>query len=549
MNMSRLRHIVCFLFSGLLLVAAPVFAQIDLADSSDLSQDDGLYYDVEKTRLIRWLRVHKSEMATDLFSQVIELIKEAEAFANEGDYETGLLLLDSASAIAKSSTSKAPSFAESSETQLLPVRNKPAGRWSWKPGVVTGVDFWRQEFELGFSGDASSFYESSWNPFFGLRMRGSYEGPSLRSFETYVLGKVSRDYYSGEATVRGLFGSLQRSHFLFDNRFEVTDYRKALSLRYLENRTNLQAGVELARNFVFLSGNELRIRNYANQSVLYPNYFQNLTYGGFQYTSGLSTRLTGQYGYGIRKHSRYPEDDFREHRIEASVYQSTAVNSSISFQSIWRDRKYVHGNVDTSYQNSFQEEYFRADFRFGLSRNVSFDLQGDFTLRQHATASLYTPDFVDVRANPRFLLRLIGDLQLGLGYLFTLRVYKQDIIRTTTPVLTADAAASQQYLGYEDYFSHGASVSLELFRLGSFMLSLTDQFELRTYPNSPTNAIDGFGLYTDRAINSILMFLSWQIVPQMDLSLMVNFDDDRGRKVQNSDARNSLFSLDLGYSF
>jgi len=538
------------MLGSLLFVVTPIFAQIDLADSSDLGQDDALYYDVEKTRLVRWLRLHKNEMTADLFNQVIELIKEAQNFAKEGDYETGLLLLDSASDLAKSSSSQAAILPEGSENSIRPMAGEPAGRWSWKPGIVTGMDFWRQEFDLGFSGEASTYFESSWNPFVGLRLRGNYEGASLSSFETYLLGKVSRDYYSGEASVRGLFGSLQRGHFLFDNRFEATDYRNGLSLKYLENRTTLQAGVELARNFVFLAGNEFQIRNYAEQSELYPNYFQNLIYGGLQYTSGLATRLAAQYNFGFRRHSHYLEDDFREHRIEASVYQTTAINSSIFFQNIWRDRKYVHGDVDSSYQNSYQEEYFRADFRFGLSHWASFDLQGDFTLRQHPNASLYTPDFVDVRANPRFLFRLIGDLQLGLGYLFTLRVYKQDIIRTTpAPVPTANAAASQQYLGYEDYFSHGASLSLELFRLGSFMMSLTDQFELRTYPNSPTNDINGFGLYTDRAINSILMFLSWQILPQMDFGLMINYDDDRGRKVENSDTRNSLFSLDLGYSF
>ncbi|RMD93921.1 MAG: hypothetical protein D6814_15055, partial [Calditrichaeota bacterium] len=285
---------------------------------------------------------------------------------------------------------------------------------------------------------------------------------------------------------------------------------------------------------------------YKQDNTFYPNYSQNQIYGGLQYMSGLSTRLSASYSFLSRTHPNFQLDDFREHRVEASVYQVTAINSSIYLENIWRQRIYPYGNSDSTYQNSYQEEYFRADLRFGLTRKLSFDLGGDFTLRQHQLTSTITPDFVHVQANPRLLFRLWQDWQIGLGYLYVLRVYSKDIIQTGPVKAVTDA---DTYLGYEDYYSHGFSLSLELFRLGAFMLSLTNQFELRTYPNSPTQNVPGFGFYSNRKINSILAFLTWQMFPNLELGILVNFDDDRARVDNHSDSQNSLLSIDLGYSF
>ena len=531
-------------------ILSAVRAQTVRPDSSSNTGSEAVYFEIAKDRIVLWMKANLDVYGKATLEPILQLVEDARDFASEGDYDTAFLLLDTASDIIqdmeteKQAKGNTPSGKPAPEPDLPTV---PKSQWIWEPQIITGMDLWRQEFELGFaSGLDSTMLDAANNPFWGIRLRGNYERGQKGYFELYSTAKLSRDYYSGELQFRHLSGDLQKGHFLIDNRFEITRYRRALSLQFWENRTLLQGGIPLAGHFVILAGNDFRLRQYWQANNLYPNYVQNQVYGGGQFTSGLASRLSAMYSYAVRKHPFSRADDFVEHRVDASAYQITAVNSSIYIENIWRQRLYLNGDSDSTYQNSYSEEFLRADLRFGLNPWLSFDFQGSFTLRQHRLKSTITPDFIDLRANPRFLLRIWGDWQVGVGYLYILRVHSKKIIQKA-PVLSATPADA--YISYEDYYSHGLSVSLELFRLGAFMLSLTNQLEYRTYPGSPTKSVPGFGLFTDRKINSLLMFLSWQIFSGLELNIIANLDNDISRVENHSDTRSQIISFDLGYSF
>jgi hypothetical protein len=512
-------------------------------DSSQIEFDKKVYFDLTKTRLTRWVRANIKTASRDLLQQVVDLLEDAQKFASQDDYETAQIFLDTALDITRATIAADTTAVIGSEIEEFALEEIRQNRF--EPQIVTGVDLWRQEFELSFIDD-TTFFEKSGNPYVGFRLRGDVQSKGFGAVTTHFLAKVSRDYYSGEVELQNLKGSYTGNHWLLQNRLEWTSYRDTLGLKFWQYSNRLRGGVELAKNFLGYAGNDFRLRRYEQETEFYPNYFHNLAYAGMQYTSGLSTRLAGEYSLGIRKHPQFVADDYQEYTMTASVYQSTATNSSIFLENIYRVRNYAHGGNDSTYQNPFSEEYIRGDFRFGMTPSLSFDVRGDVTLRQHKFVSLLTPDYLNVTANPRFLIRFLGDWQLGLGYLYILRVYDTDIIRTTPRVIDSDLARfslDQSILGYEDYFSHGVSISLELFRLGAFMLNLSNNFEYRTYPNSQTTSIDGFPLYSDRQINSTFLFLTWKMYPQLELGIFANYDEDRSRNQENNDSRNTLFSL------
>lgn len=540
------RTILCALLLALPLAGAG--AQTTPQDSTLQEFDELALFNIAKTRLIRWIRANKESAPKEQLLQVLELLKDAQLFADQNDFETAQLFLDTAFEITRSPGEGKTETARTEVWTPAAGSDSPPAHFSLTPQVITGIDLWRQEFDIGLAGGVdTTYYENSGNPFTGVRLTGSYEHPSIGTISTYLLAKASRDYYSSEMQLISQKGTFAGSHHYLENRFEWSKYRNTLDLQYWQNHTRLQGGIRLVPNFTLLAGDEIRIRNYQNESELYPNYMQNQVYAGMQYTAGYSTRLAARYNFGIRKHRQFPADDYREHRVDASVYQVTATNSSIFFENVFRSRDYVNASSDSTYRNPYTEEYFRGDMRFGLTSNFSFGLQGDVTLREHRFPSTITPDFLNVSANPRFLYRFANHWQAGVGYLYLLRVFRADIIRTgssTDPTASPDIS-----LGYEDYFTHGISVSLELFRAGSIMLSFTHNFELRTYPNSSLQNVPGFPFYTDRQINSSFLFLSWQMLRQLELNILANYDDDRSRINNHSDARNGLFSIDLTYSF
>lgn len=547
------RAIRCGLFAlaillPLLCCGALHAQQSEAADSTEVLLEQSVYYDLTKTRLTRWVRQNIGAVSQEMLTQVVALMEDAQSFADQNDFETAQLFLDTALELTET-TAAIDTLASDSSTYPMQLDALPATKF--EPQFVSGFDLWRQEFELSFIDD-TTFYERSANPYVGFRLRGELPSKGLGAITTHILAKSSRDYYSGEAEVQTLKGTYNHNHLMMEHRAEWTSYRDTLGLQFWQYRNRLRGGAELAQNFVGYLGNDFRYRRYREQTGFYPNYLHNISYAGLQYLSGLSTRLAAEYSLTVRRHPDFALDDYHEQIFRASVYQSTATNSSIALENIYRVRDYALGGSDSTYQNPFREEYLRGDFRFGLTPTISFDLQGDVALRQHKFASLLTPDFLHVTANPRFLVRLFGDWQLGMGYLYVLRVHSKDIIRTgpTTDVSDpARAALDATILGYEDYFSHGFSVSLELFRLGAFMLNLTNNFEYRTYPDSQTNRIDSFSLYSDRQINSTFLFLTWRIQPQLEVNLFANYDEDRSRNQEHNDSRNTLLSVELGYTF
>ncbi len=540
-------------------------------DSSAASWNAGsLTYEIDQLRLRRWLEAHQDTAAVAFWTQVQELQYEANAFAGQHDYVTAQLILDTALELAGLRSALVAPVGIKTDSAPTGILADPAASsaWQWRREVLVGTDLWRQEFDLGLAAENSSFVDRDGNPFVGLRISLNHD-PALRppsrntatdatgilpesramKFSAYAMLKSSRDYYSGEFEFSGRQAVGSKTSLRFQMRLDGTSYRRDLDLHYWQNTTSALASAEAGKNFRFEIGDELRLRRYRNQSELYPNYIQNQASLGAVFSSSYTTRLDARYNFIVRVHDSCPVDDYVEHRVDASVFQSTANNSAVLLENIWRNRIYpidaAGSSCRRSFQNTYQEEFARADLRLGLSEAIALRVEGDFTLRQHQAPSDSTPDFLSTTVNPQLQFKLFSDWQLSVGYLYLLRVYEKDIIRSQ-PVTAAGEVA---YSFYEDYYSHGFTLGIDLIRTDGIWLSVNENFEMRTYPNAIAQDLPGLGLYSDRNINSLLLFFSWNFLPRWQAGVLANFDNDHSRINNQSDSRNTLFSIDLAYSF
>ncbi|MGH7597097.1 MAG: hypothetical protein ACREOI_12140 [bacterium] len=544
------------------------------ADSSATNWNaSSVTYEIDQLRLRRWLEAHQDTAAVEFWTQVLALQQEANTFAAQQDYVTAQLILDTAlELIGWRETAMMPLMEPDSERVAVVAGSFPASSSSaleWRREVIFGADLWRQEFDLGLAAENSSYVDRDGNPFAGLRISLN-RNPMLRplaqksqprsaallpesralSFSAYAMLKSSRDYYSGELEFSGRQAVGSRTSLRFQMRLDGTSYRRDLDLHYWQNTTAAVASAEVSKNFRFEIGDELRLRRYRQQSELYPNYIQNQASVGAIFNSSYTTRLDSRYSFVARIHDSCPVDDYVEHRVDASIFQSTANNSAVLLENIWRHRIYpteVADGCPRTYQNTFQEEYARADLRLGLSDALALRVEGDFTLRQHQTPSDSTPDFLSTTVNPQLQFKLLADWQISVGYLYLLRVYDKDIIRLQRPTTVAGDLGYSFY--EEDYYSHGFTLGVDLIRTDGLWLSVNENFEMRTYPNAVAQDFQGLGLYSDRNINSLLLFFSWNFLPRWQAGVLANFDNDHSRTESRSDSRNTLFSIDLSYSF
>lgn len=526
-------------------------------DSAALNSTEASAYEINRFRLLRWARAHQDTSAREFLAQTLDLITAADGFARQQDYLTAQLILETALDLTGLRGNETLLPAPAINPILAP---NPSSKFEWRREVLFGVDLWRQEYELGaFSADTMF---SDGNPFAGVRLSLNHNpatqfNPPKSTAQTenralnidaYALLKSSRDYFSGEVEFNARQSLGRGSYWRLQNRLEGTSYHRDFDLQYWQNLTSALAVAELNKNFRLEVADELRWRRYRAQNDFYPNYIQNRAGFGVVFNPAYTTRVDSRYSYTVQAHDLCPSHDYWEHRVEVAVAQNSSANSSVRLENIWRSRIYPNQTANddcrNSYQKTYQEEYARADLRLGLIEALALRIDGDFVLRQYATPSDTIPDFLGVTANPQLQFNLSPSFQIRAGYQYALRVYENDIVQTTR-------SAPANFSFYEDYYSHGFTFGLDLIRSDGLLFSVNENFEMRTYPNStPGNTSDlGLYSYTDRNINSLLLFFSWNFRPRWQANVLANFDNDHSRVDDQSDSRNTLFAIDLGYSF
>lgn len=549
-------RIVFLLTAGLYqqLLNPPAFAQEDSllqtldswvdstrapVDSSLAAWNEASAYQTLRLRLLRWLTKNNDQAQSAAYLQITEFLRDAETFANTDDFVTAQILLESALALANDEASPASSALVDDPR---PTTSPPA-KWRWRREAVLGMDFWRQEFEIGvtrpdglFLTEAESlFVENKGNPFSGLRFELSRGAGTPSYLQTYALLKASRDYNSGEAELRAQQAFGAKTHGRFENRFESIRYLRDFDLRYWQNNSSALFSADLSKKFRFEVEEEIRLRRYQNEDELSRNYTHNEASLAAIYSAGFSTRLRARYSFNDRRHQRFAEHDYFEHRIETTWFKHAAQNSSLFVENHWRRRVYRRGISDSTYENTHQEGYLRADLRFGLGASAALRLEGDLTSRVYPAEVRddLAPDFLDLKANPQLQFNLVHDWQASVGYLFLLRRYE----------------AHNDFLGYADYYAHGLTLGLDLFNTNGFLLSVSNAFQVRTYPDVSADNLLLSSSYSDRSINSLLLFLSWTLHPNWQLGAFANYDNEISRLKEASDSRNTLFSVDVTYSF
>lgn len=524
------------------LIASPAAKRAAPADTARLEWSEESAYEIARLRIQRWLIKHRAQAESATFQNISAMLREADAFAQDGDYVSAEVLLEAAFGLMGAdmpSESRAQSF--------VPASSSPA--WQWRREALAGIDLSRLEYNLG-NDDLDLSYadfqqrsvQDHANPYAGARLQLARNGGAAWDFRGLTLLKTGRDYHAGTLELAAQNALAQETFWRVENRWEGTSYRDTTGLRYWQNTSLLQGAVKLGEHVRVEVDDEFRVRRYGSERAFSPNYLHNEIGVGTIYSPGYATRLQARYEYGVRSHPRFPQDDYREHRLEANVSQNTLASTAVFVQNIWRRRIYPLGVPDSTFQNTFQEEFLRADLTLALSEVAALRLDGDLTLRQYETPSVFTPDFLNARINPRLQFKLWRDLQASVGYVFLLQAHG-----------TQPGARDSQLTGlsgfYEDYYANGLTLGLDLFSAGGLLLSANHTFEVRIYSDSPVGGETLFNPNPDRNNNSFLFFLSWQINPRWQVNTIANFDSQISRSQYREDLRNTIFSFEAGYSF
>ena len=514
-------HIFLLVFAIL-----PSFARTQTEADSLAWGDTAIEQELYELNLMKFRRILKSTQPdSSLISQVKAATMEFINLASAGRFSEANILLESLLIILTPEDSyitfKPPKQAS---------KKKPGVLWSRE--VSVGGDLWQQHFELSVPGVDSALVEKQLNPLLKLRIGVDWQADNhtLHSDAELI---TSRDY-DGAAWGIGYERAFPRQwNVTLDNQFQISRYKQELNLDYLQNDLSLTLGHKSASGWTMELRDDFRVRLNEPQSLFYPDYHYNRLKGTMR------LRVGGQFfgmdaGWDMRLHPVYNEKDYYEPWLNGSYYVLTGQRWLIRADAGWRNRNYTAVWNDSTLYIDHQESNVMLNLDYHLFAGWHAEFYADAQWRQYERMNSVAQHFADTEIKTSLRWQMSEQLSIATGYLYEIRRFAK-----------IESAVFQD----QDYYSHGIELSVDFLSIQRLSFSLTDTWRWKRYPHSATNDIPDFTLYTDRNVNSLLFFMHYQLTKQFTLQGISNVDFDRDPYDDQSDARSSMFSLELVCNF
>lgn len=537
MNQFRNLNLLCFLLLPFLLISQEI-QQDSIGLNWENQELESELFEINSLKLDRLLWSHKELQADSVFAlQMDEIKSRALRLTQDVKYDEANLLLESAIDMISSISDQydiAPDIPE-------PHIPKPDDDFAVPPvqrtrEITIGSDLWKQEFEMAVMETDSLLIEDVVNPFAQLKLGFDWNRRQWdASFDGLV--KNSRDYIATDFDVRFDRHINEFAHYQIKNRFENTHYRREIDLTYWQNQITAGAEMDGPGLFSMEAENEFLVRKNTPQSSYNSDYQQYQFRAKGNFDGGSKISLYADYFFENRWHQHYTEKDYLEHQIGINYFGLLSLKLNVSANALYSYRNYRSAISDTSYYIDYEEVQNQWNVLYRLSSAFSFRLTSNFEYRHHALTTLYTLNYSEVALEPAIVFNFNNYSSLEFGYVYTNRNYEQ--------APQSDVVSALD----EDYFSHGISISIDIFRFDRFMVNVTDIYSIKRYPNSAANDVDHFTLYTDRNINSLIGFFSWNVSKMWMLNVFANFDEDKDPYQNHSNTRSTMLGLELTCNF
>ncbi len=539
----------------LALPGAFIFAQ-DRADSSSVGYADSTasdnwneetLYDIERLRIVRWLRENNESVSDAQLSQVHQLLIEAQKFADANDFYLANIWLDTIWDLLEPPTDTETAdlldgdTAVDFGTDLYP--STETNRLNVTREVMSGVDLWRQKINFAFFESDSTLLESSGNPYSGVRFNIDYSNAGGQTFQANMSLKYSYDYFTSDIDLR--FRNPVSSYLTWSlaDRFETTSFFRDFDLKYIQNLTSIDMKLQPGGTFFLNLRDDLLLRRYQNENSTYPNYFNNTFYATVGLDSGLHSSLSLGYRNVNRVHGNFADHDYRENRLELNWLQFWG-NLSLSVDNELRFRNYFNAPGDGIYQD-YWENYLRGEIKLSFSSVFGLNVAGTFNNRNYDFINANSlPDYVYWEAEPALSFHFGSKWNVRPGVRFGRQTH-QKLVNLVAASFQDDTFS----IIFEDYDFIGPSIAIEFFEVNGLLFSLQESYLFRKYPHNPTRAATDFLPYSDRNINSVLLFVTWNLTAHWQLNAIANFDNEHIKNGDSGDSQSTIFGAEIGYQF
>jgi len=449
------------------------------------------------------------------------LIDSAEQYARQNDFELAIIFLEEYVQRAPLDLSIKNLSAESSPS-------------NWELTVRTGIDFNRQEFELGFIESDSLISEQINKPFIGIDMNVQLFGQSENGIGLQLTGrgdsenrsltfKTFADYHQGDQQI------LFEASYLFDKNIAYPDFS------YNEINSKQKINRKFSQNWNGYLQNQLRYKSYNEASQTIPDFFRDVVHAELSHYGLNHLSNSFHYHMDYNESINYQNNDYFDQSLQWNGRKMWPARLTLDYTLGYQNNLFTYALEDSLLSNRAESAILQFRYDLALNDLLSWksDYQGRYKIYKKKTEQ--DPDYQHHLLSSSLRHNLTQNIHLESGYLLE---YKRHF---------TFEGAQDAYIFEQNYRGDGVLLGMEFFNFSRFMLSAFATYTWRRYPDALS---DGLGsLYNDRNVLNFNLFLQAPLFRGLSINVFTSYDDDRDLDSDSGNIHHSIFSAELQYTF
>jgi hypothetical protein len=446
------------------------------------------------------------------------LIDQAGEFALNDEFELALIYLEETLDLLKMNT------AQTKEGAFIENRTKI--NTNIKFSLLSGIDFNRQEFEVGYLQNDSTVLEEINKPYLGIAAVYHFPYATNKFFEIRNTFRYDQENLRDDYRI----GWKPGKYFLFEYRGFWNRAKQIESNSFWEHDLNGKFRKKITQSFDLLIENKYDYKIYKEQSDFLFDFYRNRFLTNLDWKGTLSAEYVNEMNESIGR----DDTDYLQHTMRFG-FRSTRMQT-INYNLIVRGshRDYFLEFENNIIDNIYKQFGFDTNVDFSFFRRLRLEVENNFILKSYKQKSSLEPDYIWNFFRPSLLTNPIQDIEISLGYEWEVKTYDSDVSDTYE-------------VGEQDYNSKGIFTSLSYFTLRGIYISGSLSYQWRRYPKSITN--DLISLYSDRNVLSLLLIAYLPVSNHFALNVFAAYDNDEDIDKDQQNNQSTIFTAELEYKF
>jgi hypothetical protein len=479
-------------------------------------------YDLLLTRFKIYLEYYTLSENTRL------LYEEALQYGQNKEYEIGMILLDEALEILKNE--------QDSSSEVVPLSSSPlnptisTSRHDFNLSIISGLDFNRQEFELGFVESDSTVKEEFSKPYVGLSARyylsnGQHNVIDLQNSIRFDKENLRDDY-------RIRWQPFSNFYILYSGYWNEARVEETYS--YWDQVLGSRLTLDLSQNLFLSLFNTFNYKSYRTVNFYLKDFYRNRLNILGEWRSSFLGIKSIEYRNEINESLGLQDNDYLQNTIRLGIRNDSFKKFYHNFLAEASIRDYVIQFDDSLIFNNYQLLGIEGTYEVAIVENFRLFVEDNFIYKVYEQKSSLEPDYYWNFLRPGFRWLLTSQVEVGAGYEWE---FKEHIAQPLDRYNVND----------QNYNANGIFVSVNYFSTGGMYLTASVSYQWRRYPDSITN--DLISIYSNRNIFSAMILAYLPITSQLNLNSFATFDNDKDIDFDQQNNQSTIFTVELEYIF